>query len=70
MELRWVKYCLTQGEPGMLLGETWGSRILSQPKPIEFNDSLAPKSSLGGGGVGEHPTAREIPSRPSQPALA
>lgn len=70
MELRWVKYCLTQGEPGMLLGETWGSRILSQPKPIEFNDSLAPKSSLGGSGVGEHPTAREIPSRPSQPALA
>ena len=47
----------------MLLGEIWGSRVLSQPDPIEFNDSPTHRSSPGSS-VGEHPTAGEVPSQP------
>lgn len=36
--------------------------MLSQPHPLEFNVSSTHGSSLGSG-VGEHRTAREVPSQ-------
>lgn len=47
----------------MFPGEMWGSRMLSQPDPIEFNHSPAHRSSASSG-VGKHPAAGEVPSQP------